>query len=143
MWNSLFDYLVFAAFFLISIDIIFQITRVKHEHESRDISIIGAGLRLFASTVFLIKFILLSEFVLIIGQSIFLTIFGYYIGVLLYYQENSAWLVARGDKTVEKTQKKGSDQRRHSVCAIIFICFADNLFFTFCFEDRSWKCGSF
>jgi len=94
----LFDYLVLVAFFLIGIDIFFQIRQVKHERESRDVSLTGAGIRLFAAVVFLIKFVLLSELILIIGQSVFVAIFLYYISVLTYYRKKRKYKRLRRKK---------------------------------------------
>lgn len=73
--TSFFDILVFIAFFSLSIDIILQIIQLRKEKDSREISLKGEFIRLFAVTVFLIRFLMTKDFVMAIGQVVFLTIF--------------------------------------------------------------------
>ena len=62
--------LLLFSYIALSVDVVLQIARIEQRHSSRDISIRGDLLRFAAVTVLVIKFVVLGDTVLIIGQSI-------------------------------------------------------------------------
>lgn len=101
MFWGFIDYLVLLAILAIVVDVAFQISKVKEEHESRDISITGAVVRFVAASVLMAKFVLVKDWALIVGQTVFLVVFIYYLGVLIHYSHKK-----------RKNKKSGGDRNR-------------------------------
>ena len=82
---SVLDLLTTLSYIALNVDVIFQMARVLKTKSSRDISLIGLGIRYAAIIVILIKFVGLSDLPLIFGQGlIFVTISLYLVLVVIY-----------------------------------------------------------
>jgi uncharacterized protein with PQ loop repeat len=79
---NLFTLLAFVA---LNLDIIFQTIHVFKTKSSRDISLPGLLIRLFAIVIILIKYFALSDITLVIGQALILLTFTLYLGLAVYY----------------------------------------------------------
>ncbi len=75
--NSL-DIFTILSYIGLNVDIVFQIRRIYKTKSSRDISLFGLSVRYIAIIIILIKFITISDFSLIIGQSLILITFTTY-----------------------------------------------------------------
>lgn len=84
--TTLFDIIIFIAFFSLSADVILQIMQVCKEKDSREISLKGELIRLFAVSVFLIRFIVIKDYILAIGQTIFILVFITYLFIIAKYR---------------------------------------------------------
>ena len=82
----LLDYAVLIAFFATSIDTLIQIRHIHRRKSSKDLSILGCSIRLFSALIFTVKFYTTGDIYLIIGQTIFSTVFIIYFIILLYYR---------------------------------------------------------
>lgn len=75
------------AFLAFIIDNIIQIKNLLSLKASREISLVGESIRLLAVSLLFLKFIVLQDFILLIGQAIFLaTLCFYYILILIYHK---------------------------------------------------------
>jgi uncharacterized protein with PQ loop repeat len=81
------NYATGLAFFALAIDIILQIRHIWRRKSSADISIFGVFVRTAAASVFLIKFTLVNDAYLIMGQAVFVALLLVYIGLLVAYRE--------------------------------------------------------
>ncbi len=85
MMEMILDYATVVAFIALTIDILFQITRIIKRKSSRDISINGCIIRLIAVFVLQIKFVILDDSWLIFGQALFNIFYlAYFILVIKY-----------------------------------------------------------
>jgi uncharacterized protein with PQ loop repeat len=80
------DYGVLVAFFATSIDTLIQIKHVYKRKSSKDLSMLGCFIRLFAALIFTVKFYSTGDIYLIVGQTIFSTVYIIYFFMLLYYR---------------------------------------------------------
>ena len=80
------NYITVIAFIALTLDIIFQISQVIRVKSSRDISIGGCSVRLIAISILGIKFILVNDPWLVIGQGVFGIIFLTYFTLVLLYR---------------------------------------------------------
>lgn len=87
MLTSIINYMTFIAFIALTLDVIFQIFRVAKKKSSGDISLRGCILRVIAVLIFEIKFILLDDPWLVLGQGIFGSIFLTYFFLVLLYRK--------------------------------------------------------
>lgn len=82
---STLDLLTLVSFTALNVDIIFQVRKVYKTKSSRDLSLIGMGTRYAAILMILVKFISLSDTVLIIGQGLLVFTFTIYLMLSVYY----------------------------------------------------------
>ena len=87
MLQILIDYALIVAFIALTTDVIIQILHIIKRKSSRDISIKGCIIRSFGALVLLIKFFLLSDVYLVIGQTIFLSVYLTYFLLIIYYRK--------------------------------------------------------
>ena len=87
MFQIIIDYALIVAFIALTADIIIQILHITKRKSSRDISIKGCIIRSFGAFVLLIKFFLLSDTYLVIGQTIFLLVYITYFSLIIYYRK--------------------------------------------------------
>ena len=87
MFQIIIDYALIVAFIALTADIIIQILHITKRKSSRDISIKGCIIRSFGAFVLLIKFFLLSDTYLVIGQTIFLLTYITYFSLIIYYRK--------------------------------------------------------
>lgn len=80
------DILTLISLVAINVDILFQIRRIYKNKSSRDLSITGLTIRDIAIIILLIKFISISDTVLIIGQALIaLTLTAYLVLAIIYF----------------------------------------------------------
>ncbi len=96
MIELLLDYATVIAYIAFNTDIALQIKKIYSRKSSKDISIKGAAIRMFAGWLLLIKIISTSERYLTIGQSIFVALYIVYFIMLIHYREKL-------DKRLKKT----------------------------------------
>ncbi len=84
---TIIDSAVLIAFFALSVDIIIQIIHITKRRSSKDVSLNGSLIRLVAVTIFLIKFVIAKDPVLIIGQAVFVSAFAIYFILLAYFRK--------------------------------------------------------
>jgi len=87
MLQIIIDYALIVAFIALTADIIIQILHITKRKSSKDISIKGCIIRSFGALVLLIKFFLLSDLYLVIGQTIFLLAYITYFSLIIYYRK--------------------------------------------------------
>jgi len=87
MLQIIVDYALIVAFVALTADIIMQIFHIAKRKSSGDISIKGCIIRSFGALVLLIKFFLLSDIYLVIGQTIFLLSYATYFLLIIYYRK--------------------------------------------------------
>ena len=80
------NYITLIAFIALTLDVIFQILQVAKKKSSKEISIRGCILRIVAISILEIKFFLINDPWLIIGQGIFGSIFLTYFFLVLFYR---------------------------------------------------------
>ena len=83
------NYITLIAFIALTLDLIFQISHVIKKKSSKDVSIAGCVVRIFAISILELKFILVNDSWLIVGQSIFGIVFLAYFALVLFYRNNS------------------------------------------------------
>ena len=81
------DVLTTLAFLAISFDIVLQIIKVYSRKSSADISIKGCVLRLLAISTIWFKFFSLSDFLLVAGQGILISLYIIYLVLLIKYRK--------------------------------------------------------
>lgn len=87
---NLLDWLTFASYIALNVDILAQIRRIYINKSSKDLSLFGMSIRCIAIIIILAKFISLQDFPLIIGQGlIFITFGSYFALAIMYYIKNS------------------------------------------------------
>ena len=87
MLQIIIDYALIVAFIALTTDVIIQILHIIKRKSSRDISIKGCVIRIFGAVVLLIKFSLLSDSYLVIGQAIFLLVYATYFLLIVHYRK--------------------------------------------------------
>jgi len=87
MLQIIIDYALIVAFIALTTDVIIQILHIIKRKSSRDISIKGCVIRIFGAVVLLIKFFLLSDSYLVIGQAIFLLVYATYFLLIVHYRK--------------------------------------------------------
>ena len=92
MLQILINYATLIAFLTISVDLMFQISRIHKRKSSLDISIKGTLVRLFGAAIFTLKYFVIKDFYLILGQLLFMGILMVYIISVLYYSKNNQGL---------------------------------------------------
>jgi uncharacterized protein with PQ loop repeat len=80
---------VSIAFIFITADLISQILKIYKAKTSKEISLIGLGIRIVGTSFFLFRFIVINDTVFLIGQSIFVALLLGYIGLVVKYRKNS------------------------------------------------------
>ena len=86
MLALLIDYATIVAYGALSIDVVFQINTIWTRKSSADVSILGVIIRTTAISIFLLKFLLLGDTIIIAGQSVFLVLMAVYISLLVMYR---------------------------------------------------------
>jgi hypothetical protein len=81
--------LTLFSYIALNVDIVFQIRRIHSTKSSRDLSLVGMGVRYAAIFVIFIKFFSISEFPLIIGQGLIVITYTTYFALAIYYYANS------------------------------------------------------
>ncbi len=87
MYKIIINYATLIAFIGLTLDNIIQIYHIIREKSSDNISFRGESIRLLAVIILLTKFILIKEYFLVIGQTIFLTTFVIYLFVIIKYHK--------------------------------------------------------
>lgn len=80
------DWATFIAYVAFNLDMLFEIRKVLATRDSRDLSIPGMSIRLFAAALLLAKFTYIQDTYLIIGQTIFVTTILIYLILLVKYR---------------------------------------------------------
>src|SRR5262249_25989252 len=87
---TILDLLTLLSYIALNVDILFQIKRIYETKSSRDLSIVGMGIRYAAILIILIKFMRISDVPLIIGQGLIVLTFTTYLLLALYYRHAHA-----------------------------------------------------
>ena len=87
MLETTINYATVLAYIALSVDVIFQIHKIWVRKSSADVSIPGVVIRTTAIGVFLVKFTLLKDMIIIAGQSVFLLLMAVYIVLLVTYRD--------------------------------------------------------
>jgi hypothetical protein len=86
MFDQIINYITLVAFCALITDNIIQSYHIIKGHSSMDISLRGEAIRLFAVTILFIKFMIVRDLYLIVGQGIFgVTLLIYYILLIKYH----------------------------------------------------------
>lgn len=87
MFGLIINYATAIAFIALTVDVILQIRKLIRRKSSRDISRKGSAIRLIAIMLLEVKFIVLKDFWLILGQGLFNVLFVVYFLLILKYRK--------------------------------------------------------
>lgn len=73
------NYATLAALFILTFGIVTQIRKVRVLNNANSISVVEVSLRFFASSMLVIKFYSVHDWFLIVGQTIFTSVYLYYL----------------------------------------------------------------
>ncbi len=87
---SLLDLLVIISYAAFSIDVLMQLRRVHRTKSSNDLSLAGMAIRWTAMLIILYEFIRLKDKPLIVGQSLLVLSFTFYLSLAIFLRRKHA-----------------------------------------------------
>ncbi len=89
MRDTIVNFATIIAFIIACADLVIQIRHLNKRKSSHDISLLGAAMRFFAVNILLVKYSLLKDPYLMIGQGAFNTLLGIYTYQIIKYQKTT------------------------------------------------------
>ncbi|MFA6521131.1 MAG: hypothetical protein WCT53_01975 [Candidatus Gracilibacteria bacterium] len=86
MLETIINYSLIVAYIGFTSDLIIQTIHVIRRKSSRDISIKGFLVRIFSSSILLVKYVAIYDLFLLIGQAVFIFVLLFYFVVVLMYR---------------------------------------------------------
>jgi hypothetical protein len=84
--ETIINYSLIVAYIGFTSDLIIQTIHVIRRKSSRDISIKGFLVRIFSSSILLVKYVAIYDLFLLIGQAVFIFVLLFYFVVVLMYR---------------------------------------------------------
>ena len=86
IFETFINYITIIAYLALNLDIIFQIFHISKRKSSKDLSLKGCFMRLFAVLIITIKLFMNGDLYLLIGHGTLTVVYVIYVFMLVYYR---------------------------------------------------------